>query len=129
MKTLLILLLSCVSLVAAPVPVTILLSWQDTNAIPVLPQYVPGSNDCYILVGTNNITTATPDQWPVLTVFTNWTVGTNNGVWYTNSVQVPPGTWFFSLITSNFWGEAAVPSNVAQTGPASTPTLNLKLSR
>ena len=50
----------CFALTTQAAPVTMLLSWQDTNAIPTLPQYIPGSNDCYILVGTSNIATVPP---------------------------------------------------------------------
>lgn len=113
---------------AAPPPVNVKLAWQDTNIVTALSQYVPTTNNCYILIGTNNLS-APISTWPTLAVFTSWTLGTNNGIWYTNSVNVAPDNWFFSIIASNFWGLAAVPSNVAQTGPVSTPPVNFNLSR
>jgi hypothetical protein len=124
-----VILLSAVASIAAPPLVPIKLAWRDTNNVPVLSQYSPTTNNCYLLVGTNDLT-APISTWPVISVFTSWTLGTNAGlIWYTNSVTVAPDNWFFSIIASNFWGQVAIPSNVAQTGPVSTPPVSLNLSR
>lgn len=119
------LLLLTVSLAVAvpPQPVQIFLSWQDTNITgsSVLDHYVPTTNNCYILYGNQNVN-SNPTNWPVIITWTSWGLGTNSQgqVWYTNSISVTPGPWFFSLVASNFWG-VALPSNVAQTGPESKP--------
>lgn len=129
MKKLIIALLSIpVICAAAPTLVTLTLAWNDTNNIPVLTSYVPTTNDCYVLIGTNNAA-APISTWPVLAVYTNWTLTTNGGkIFYNSQVSVPKDNWFFAIVTSNFWDQAT-PSNVAQTGPASTPAVGLNLSR
>lgn len=130
MKTLIVLLFSGLVATAAPPLVNFTVIWQDTNTIPALDHYVPKTNNCYVLVGTNNLS-APIATWPVLATYTSWTLGTNAGqIWYTNSVNLPPNSnWFISIVCSNFWGFTAPFSNVDQTGPVPSSTVNLSLGR
>lgn len=128
MKALIVTLLSIpVICLSAPPTFPWVLSFRDTNTTVVLTNYVPTSNSCYVVYGTNNAA-APLSTWPVTGVYTNWVLTTNaDGVWYNVTINITQDTWFFWSQASNVWS-LGPPSNVAQTGPGpSTPWL--KLSR
>jgi hypothetical protein len=114
---------------AAPQPQPFLIKWQDTNSIPLLSSYMETTNNYYLIVGSHNLSTPV-DSWPVVNVATNWTFQTNSGgIFYCYTNWTSPATWYFAVVAANFWGTSSPPSNVAQTGPVSTPPANVSISR
>ena len=113
---------------AVAVPWTV--SWTDTNIQPFLTFYAPKTNSCYFVVSTNVIGAAL-NTWPIVATVTNWTFTTNGGkIYYNTTVLVPPsGNQFFSVFSSNVWGQTTVPLAVDQTGPVSSPPPEAILSR
>jgi len=113
-----------ISLLAAPKPPQPLqISWQDTNGVPGLTNYIYQTNSAYILMGTTDLSIPITN-WPTVAVFTSWTLGP--ALWMTNTIQAIPDKWFFTMVVTNFWGKGD-PSDVAQTGPGSTPPGKLNI--
>jgi len=105
------------TLLAAPKPKFIQVIWQDTNAVPGMTSYVYQTNSAYMIVGSTDLSVPVTN-WPTISLVTNWSLGP--GLWMTSNIPVIPDSWFFAVVTTNFWG-ISDPSTVAQTGPGSTP--------
>ena len=108
MKTLSVLLLSSVCVIAAPpfVNVTWPLLWDQPTNMPVLSVYVPGTNQAYKIYGTSTLGTP-QSQWPLLAMFTSWSLVTNGpSISLSNSVTLPFAlSYFFAINPTNVWGE------------------------
>ncbi len=90
-------------------------AWPAPTTMPILSSYAPGTNQAYNLYGTTNLGDVITG-WPRVAYWTNWTVVTNGSIWFSNSVIVPPGVWYFALTSTNLQGESFF-SPVALTGP------------
>ncbi len=91
-------------------------SWPASTNMPILSTYAPGTNQAFNLYGTTNLASLITG-WPRQAYWTNWDLVTNGGViWFSNSVTVPPGVWYFALTATNLQGESFF-SPVALTGP------------
>ena len=106
-----------ITLLAAPKPKLIQVIWQDTNAVPGMTSYVYQTNSAYLIVGSTDLSVPVTN-WSTVSLVTNWSLGP--ALWMTSTIPVVPDSWFFAVITTNFWGTSD-PSTVAQTGPGSTP--------
>jgi hypothetical protein len=105
---------------AAPqVPVPIVVLW-DPPADPMWTSYV------YRIYGTTNLLAPT-NTWPLVTLATN-PVAVSNGTRLAFPIALTPAQYFFTMTSSNLWGES--PFGVPVLTPAQAPILNnLQLSR
>lgn len=84
------------------------LSWDQPTNMPVLASYVPGTNQAYVLRGTATVGLPMVN-WPVIAVWTNWTLITNAGaIQLSNSVTLPFAQHFLYLNPTNLFGEAPI---------------------
>lgn len=111
--TLLALLLTAViCLAAVPPPPNLGITWQY-GGIP--------TNTVFKVYGTTNLT-QNITNWPTVATFTTWSSFTNGTtITYSNSFFSPPAASFFSMTSSNFWGESSFTTPVSVPNPAQTP--------
>lgn len=136
MKKLLLSVILLGTMLAFSAPPFVSVTWylliSQPSTMPVLPSYVPGTNQAYRVYATSTLGTP-QDQWPLVATWTNWVVVTNNGsIFLSNNITLPYSPqYFFTVNPTNVWGEPPFSlgyNATVQSGPVWSQ-VNLNLNR